>query len=68
MNEIAEYFGRGEEPKFAMWGEEINRLCENEIGMSIMDLPDQNFRDMFEDGMTAAQAWEEIKDSEGFNL
>lgn len=37
---------------FAEWFDQIDRLCHQAFGLSIMDLPDMQFRDAFDDGMS----------------
>ncbi len=49
---------------FEAWMAKINRIVMNEAGVSIHDLPDMCFRDMFDDGCTpkevAAEALAEL--------
>ena len=57
-----ELYGAG----FLEWGKEIDRLSQNETGISILDWPDQNYAEMFEEELTAAEAWAEIRAELGF--
>jgi hypothetical protein len=45
---------------FADWFDRLDRLCLHSFGMSIMDLPDMNFRDAFDDGITPDEFMAEI--------
>ena len=40
---------------FQVWMQEVDSLCLGEYLMSIYDLPDMNFMDAYEDGLSPEQ-------------
>ena len=40
---------------FAEWMSEVDALCMTTWGIGIRDLPDMNFRDSFDDGVSALE-------------
>lgn len=42
--------------KFDVWMAKVDAAVEKKIGLSVYDLPDLCYRDMFDDGVTPSQA------------
>ena len=51
---------------FDEWMREVDRAVENRVGLSCYDLPDWNYRDAFEDGMSPGKAARKVIKSEGY--
>lgn len=68
----AEYYrsqGWGDRSEaFQEWMDDLDNQCCNMIGLSIHDLPDQPFADMYEDGEDPYNALIIILETEGFPL
>ena len=45
---------------FNQWINKVNRLLEQSIGLSSIDLVDKCWRDMFDDGISPAEATADI--------
>ena len=45
---------------FNQWMSKVNQLLEQSIGLSSMDLVDQSWRNMFDDGMSPTEATSDI--------
>ena len=61
--------GWGDKAKpFALWMEQVDLSVQRMISLSVHDLPDQAFADMFEDGYYPEDAAREILENEGFPL
>ena len=45
---------------FKQWMKRVDRLLESALGLSSMDLVDQCWRDMFDDGITPREAASDI--------
>jgi len=45
-----------EETKFEMWIREVDSEVAKILGMGASDLPDQNYRDLYEDGFSPKEA------------
>jgi hypothetical protein len=54
-------------PTFNHWMQQLDRLCIDTYGFSIHDLPDQNYRDLYNEGATVAEAFAEIADNENLD-
>lgn len=52
---------------FENWMKTLNVLCESRVGLSIYDLPDQQFDSLFEDEFTPQDALEYILEEEGYS-
>lgn len=52
---------------FENWMKTLNILCERRVGLSIYDLPDQQFDSLFEDEFTPQDALEYILEDEGYD-
>lgn len=52
---------------FETWLEQVDAVVQGTIGLSVHDLPDQDFRSMFDDGMEPAEAAAEILENEGID-
>ena len=50
--------------RFEGWLRELDDITRQEMGCSYQDLPDQLFRDWFDDGMTPAEAYHQILENE----
>lgn len=46
-----DYFNDPSRPRFLEWGLKIDRLLNLNLGLGVLDLPDQDYSAMFEDGM-----------------
>jgi hypothetical protein len=53
---------------FASWMNAVDRELANISGLTSGDLADQNYRDWYDDEMSAAEAAREVLESEGFPL
>ena len=53
-----------EDISFDDWLEEVDRLIQEKVGVSLYDLPDQRYRDWFEDGFDPVMAMEYVLDNE----
>lgn len=54
---------------FDEWMNQVDEVLFKEIGMSHMDIPDQTYRDYFDDGMSPEDAVETImEEDEMFSL
>jgi hypothetical protein len=52
---------------FKVWMQKVDKLISSEAGISIHDLPDMCFRDMFDDGCTPEEVVEEALQEFLFN-
>jgi len=52
---------------FREWMIQVDGHCWATAGVSIHDLPDKQFRDMYEDGVPPSECAEEALEEEGFN-
>lgn len=52
---------------FTAWMRHVDMAVQNIAGVSVHDLADQNFRDMYEDGVSAVEAADEILENEGWD-
>lgn len=72
MDDRTSYYvdkGWGDKAKpFAIWMEQLDLKVIALSGLSVHDLPDQAFADMFEDGYYPEDAAREILEGEGFPL
>ena len=50
--------------RFEGWLRELDDITRQEMGISYKDLPDQLFRDWFDDGMTPEEAYSQILENE----
>lgn len=50
---------------FGEWMEEMDRACEVDLGVALLDLPDQPFRDWYDCGLTTAEAMKALREREG---
>jgi hypothetical protein len=50
--------------RFEAWLNALDEICQTEMGISYKDLPDQPFRDWFNDGMTPEDAYYQLMESE----
>jgi hypothetical protein len=50
--------------RFEAWLLELDSTCHNEMGISYKDLPDQHYRDWFEDGLTPEDAYYQLMENE----
>jgi hypothetical protein len=50
--------------RFEAWLLELDDICHNEMGISYKDLPDQPFRDWFNDGFTPEDAYYQMIENE----
>jgi len=55
-----------EDVEFGQWMKKVDDVLETEIGLSHSDLPDINYRIMFECGDSPSQAAREALDEAGF--
>lgn len=53
---------------FRDWMIRLDHLCIRLTGLSIRDLPDQDFASMFDDELTPKEALSDILEDEGFPL
>lgn len=53
---------------FFVFMEEVNAACKRHVGMSVFDLPDQEFAAAFEDGVDPWEFAEEFLEDEGFGI
>lgn len=53
------------DPEFTAWLKRVDALCIRRVGVSILDLPDACWADMFEDGLRPGQALASVLDEEG---
>lgn len=47
---------------YKKWMDEVNGYCASDFNLTTDDLPDFNWRTMFDDGMTAHEAYVEFID------
>jgi len=52
-----------EEAKFTKWLKSVDRLVQEKVFLSYQDLPDIDYRGLFEDGFTPAEAAQECLDN-----
>lgn len=45
---------------YKAWMKKVDALVSNRIGLSVYDLADMNYHDMFEDGYTPEEMVEEV--------
>ena len=48
----------GGDRAFSMWLRSVDGLCERAIGLSIHDLRDHMWRDLYDDDISPMEAWE----------
>jgi hypothetical protein len=51
------------EATYMQWKARVDALLESQIGLSSDDLPDQNYREWFESGMTPSEAARKVMDA-----
>lgn len=49
-------------PTFEEWLKQVNAILLREFGLSSEDLPDQLYADMYEDGLTAQECVEAVRE------
>jgi hypothetical protein len=49
--------------RFEAWLSTLDDICLNEMGISYQDLPDQLFRDWFDDGLTPEDAYYQMMEN-----
>jgi hypothetical protein len=52
--------------KFETWMNKVDNILTRMIGLDSNDLPDQCYRDMFDDNMSPVQAVRQVQENEGF--
>ena len=62
-----DYFNDPSRPGFLEWGLKIDKLCEDTLGLGILDLPDRDYSAAFADGLRPTQVLAEIIDEFGLN-
>lgn len=60
-----DYFTCPKRPGFLAWGLKVDEILERTIGMGILDLPDQDYSAMYEDGMRPSAVVAKIIDDFG---
>jgi len=50
--------------RFEAWLKALDEICQTEMGISYKDLPDQHFRDWFEDGLSPEDAYYQMIENE----
>lgn len=53
---------------FSKWMKQVDELCEANTGVSVYDLEDQPYRDLYDSGLTPAETWQEISDELGLDF
>lgn len=55
-----------DETRFALWMDDVDLAVEALCGLSTLDLPDQTYRDWYNDGLSADEAADLVLENEGF--
>jgi hypothetical protein len=50
--------------RFEVWLKALDGICQTEMGISYKDLPDQHFRDWFDDGLSPEDAYYQMIENE----
>jgi hypothetical protein len=53
---------------FEKWLAAVDNICYKNIGLSYEDVPDQTWRDWYEDELTPQEAFDELCENEGIEL
>ena len=53
---------------FKEWLAAVDKICYENTCLSYEDLPDQTWRDWYEDELTPQEAFDEMCDNEGWDL
>lgn len=61
-----DYFTCPDRPGFLAWGLAVDKALTQRIGLGVLDLPDQDYSSMYEDGLTASETVAEVLDATGF--
>ncbi len=63
---LSEY--SGDDVAFYQWLRKVDKLIISKVGMGLMDLSDQPYRDWFDDGVSPYEARDRTLEDNGFDL
>ena len=52
-----------DQDRFQAWLKALDEIFYTETGLSLQDLPDQNYRDLFDDGCTPEDAYYQVEEN-----